>query len=127
LRLIIPIVLTIVALSAAVASGMVPTQVEKRLAACIGEGPLWPDGSGCPPNLDHYFDCDFAYRNASDTDKASGEQICITERRASNFSVLRLNAYSGHRCGYIVDQVICKWNAWSTTNHLIQHVASYFR
>jgi pimeloyl-ACP methyl ester carboxylesterase len=127
LRWILPIVVTIVALSAAAALGIVPTHVEKRLAACIGEGPLWADGSGCPPNLDHYFDCDFAYRNATDADKASGEQICKTERGAADFSVLRLNSYSGHRCGYIVDQVICRWNIWSATHDLAERVVSYLR
>jgi len=127
LRWIIPIVLTFGALSAAAALGFMPTHIEERLAACIGEGPLWPDGSGCPPGLDYYFDCDFAYRNATDTDKATGEQICITKKRAPDFEVLRLNVYYGHRCGYIVDQVICKWNIWSAPNHFIQRVASQIR
>lgn len=83
-----------------------------QVFACIGQGPIMQDGTGCPttsntyPHL-YYLSCDFADQHKYDTDIAAAKWICITSLGASRFGVKRVRLYSGHKCGYIIDDVGC--------------------
>jgi hypothetical protein len=80
---------------------------QQTFSVCIGEGPIWGDGSGCPPKLDGYFPCEFAYQHAGDTDSAAAEQFC-RQKGHSRKDSQRIRSYNGHKCGYIVISVTCK-------------------
>ncbi|MGO9701712.1 MAG: hypothetical protein ACLPX7_20885 [Xanthobacteraceae bacterium] len=85
------------------------TQQYKTFQACIGQGPFFQDGTGCPtpsntyPHI-YYYSCDFAKQHSTDTDIAAAKNICVG---ASNFGVKRERLYGGHICGYIIDTVYC--------------------
>jgi hypothetical protein len=83
-------------------------QAQQIFYACIGEGGVWLDGSGCPANAGYYFECPFARAHPTDTDQAAANEICITYKAFKRAGVQRLRSYDGHNCGYIVIQVTCQ-------------------
>src|SRR5438552_1390909 len=72
-------------------------QAQQTFSVCIGEGPIWGDGSGCPLKLDGYFPCDFAYQHPGDTDSAAAEQFCKA-KGGTSAGFKRLRSYGGHKC-----------------------------
>jgi hypothetical protein len=78
--------------------------------ACIGEF-----ASGCKQSYTHLFDCSFAAAHPSNADQAAATQICKNYATPQQIvqgtevvSYSRIGGGKGNKCGYIIDQVICR-------------------
>jgi hypothetical protein len=75
----------------------------RTVRVCIGDA--LPAGQGCPRApagmQAHNFDCGFAAQHPSDTDAAAALRVC----GSTNYR--RLASFGGHKCGYIILDVIC--------------------
>jgi hypothetical protein len=100
-------VFPVVLLSAAIAGPRIAA-AQATFSVCIGEGGVWWDGSGCPANMNYYFDCTFAHAHPEDTEKVAADLICLTYKAYKRAGYERKRSYDGHNCGYILTEITCQ-------------------
>jgi hypothetical protein len=77
---------------------------KNKFTICIGD----VCQKNVPGSADYIYDCSFAHANATNTDKAAADRVCLFENNFSSVGFYqRYDVGGGGNCGYIFVTVKC--------------------